>query len=266
MKRKRIITKIGDVFCAVIDDEFKCYFQYIANDLTQLNSSVIRVLKTHYPLDVEPKIQEIIDDEVDFYAHTILRRGIEDGAWYKIGKDRDLSSIDFKEIIFADTESEDAEMINGDIVVKELNPLENWRIWEIGGNMKYVGEPPVREECKVEIVSGVLPYRIIIDRIKYGYWRILNNELNLIKQMPPKGVHSYILKETVDYLMYYDFNGADLNEMFKLAKGESLTLLEHECNIPLKFYELEYRSCRFISEAEFSKARDSYCQNIKKTI
>lgn len=38
---KRIVTKIGDVFCIEIDGKYKCFFQYIANDLEQLNSSVI---------------------------------------------------------------------------------------------------------------------------------------------------------------------------------------------------------------------------------
>lgn len=45
---KRIVTKIGDVFCAEIDNRIKRYFQYIVNDMEQLNSSVIRVFKTHY--------------------------------------------------------------------------------------------------------------------------------------------------------------------------------------------------------------------------
>ena len=26
---KRIITKVGDVFCVEIDNEYKCFFQYI---------------------------------------------------------------------------------------------------------------------------------------------------------------------------------------------------------------------------------------------
>lgn len=31
---KRIITRIGDVFCAEIDGEYKSYFQYIEKDRT----------------------------------------------------------------------------------------------------------------------------------------------------------------------------------------------------------------------------------------
>lgn len=32
---KRIVTKIGNIFCAEIDGEYKCYFQYIANLCTE---------------------------------------------------------------------------------------------------------------------------------------------------------------------------------------------------------------------------------------
>ena len=48
---KRIITKIGDIFCVEVDNDYKCYFQYVANDMTVLNSSVIRVFAKHYPID-----------------------------------------------------------------------------------------------------------------------------------------------------------------------------------------------------------------------
>ena len=73
MATKRIVTKIGDVFCAEIDGQYKRFFQYFAIDSTQLNSSVIRVFKQHYPMDYIPDISEIIAGEVEFYAHTVLR-------------------------------------------------------------------------------------------------------------------------------------------------------------------------------------------------
>lgn len=47
---KRIVTKMGDIFCVEIDNGYKRFFQYIINDIEALNSSVIRVFKTHYPL------------------------------------------------------------------------------------------------------------------------------------------------------------------------------------------------------------------------
>jgi len=65
--------KIGDVFSVKLDDKNKKFFQYIANDLTQLNSDVIRSFKQKYPIDDNPELARIVEDEVDFYAHCILR-------------------------------------------------------------------------------------------------------------------------------------------------------------------------------------------------
>lgn len=53
-KPKRIVTKIGNVFCVQISPQEKKYFQYIANDRLQLNSSVIRVFERAYPTDQGP--------------------------------------------------------------------------------------------------------------------------------------------------------------------------------------------------------------------
>lgn len=54
---KRIITRIGDVFEVQLDN-CKKYFQYIANDMTQLNSSVIRAFVEEYPLDYSPNLRK----------------------------------------------------------------------------------------------------------------------------------------------------------------------------------------------------------------
>ena len=41
----RTITKVGDVFSVLIDTNTKKYFQYVGNDLMQLNSDVIKTFK-----------------------------------------------------------------------------------------------------------------------------------------------------------------------------------------------------------------------------
>ena len=76
---KRIVTKIGDVFCVEVEGKWKGYFQYIANDQSCMNSSTIRIFKKKYPLDDSPAIDDIVRDEVLFYAHTVLKFGIQDG-------------------------------------------------------------------------------------------------------------------------------------------------------------------------------------------
>ncbi len=95
---KRIITKIGDIFSVTLDNSNLRFFQYIANDWSQLNSSVIRVFKREYPAEYVLNPEEVVADEIDFYAHTVLKFGIIDGAWQKVGKCQNVG--DTENIVF----------------------------------------------------------------------------------------------------------------------------------------------------------------------
>ena len=86
-------TKIGDIFSVKLDNNSKKYFQYIANDLTQLNSDVIRAFKKVYPLDTNPNLSEIITDEIDFYAHCVTKWGIKMDLWKKEGNINELGNL-----------------------------------------------------------------------------------------------------------------------------------------------------------------------------
>ena len=97
-KKKRIVTKIGDIFSVGLDDKKKRFFQYIAIDETMLGGSVIRVFKRMYKVDLEPSFEEIVSDDVDFYTHTSLKIGMQEGYWQKIG--RNLNIGDTENIYF----------------------------------------------------------------------------------------------------------------------------------------------------------------------
>lgn len=60
---KRITTETGDLFCADIENQSKKCVQYIVNDMEILNSSVIRVFKTHYPMDHKPICDEVVKEK-----------------------------------------------------------------------------------------------------------------------------------------------------------------------------------------------------------
>jgi len=55
----RTNTKLGDIFSVNVTENTKKYFQYIANDLTQLNSDVIRAFKKEYSINDKPELSEI---------------------------------------------------------------------------------------------------------------------------------------------------------------------------------------------------------------
>ena len=61
----------------------KKYFQCVANDTYQLNNCVIRGFKKEYLLDESPKLEIILQGEVEFYAHCILSLGIRLNLWEK---------------------------------------------------------------------------------------------------------------------------------------------------------------------------------------
>lgn len=152
---KRIITKIGDIFCVEVDNDYKCYFQYVANDMTVLNSSVIRVFEKHYPMDYVPVFDDIVKDNVYFYAHTILRFGILYNAWYKVGKHSNLGNP--SEITF--------RMYN-DVGNPHRTKSYHWVKWKINQKQEFIGE--MREEYVNYDLGIVFSYLDIVSKIKTG--------------------------------------------------------------------------------------------------
>lgn len=151
----RIVTKIGDVFCIEIDNEYKRYFQYVVSDMEQLNSSVIRVFKTCYPMDYVPDVQNIVHDETDFYTHTVLRAGITTNSWYKVGNDNYLGN--YQEALFRTCRD-----ANG----PDVEVSEQWDVWRVNEPSVYVGKLP--EKYFHAERGSVMPYVAIIDRLRYG--------------------------------------------------------------------------------------------------
>ena len=161
-KKKRIITRIGDIFCIEIDNEYKCYFQYIAKDMSQLNSSVIRVFKRHYPMDYEYDEQEVLNDEVNFYAHTILRIGIDNGTWYKVGKSKELG--DLTKILFKFSSD-----LGGGGGVKRKS--YHWYVWKLNEEYIHIGE--LTDDFKNKSDFGlVIQYCDVFNKIKNGFYKL----------------------------------------------------------------------------------------------
>ena len=153
---KRVITKIGDILCVDIDGDYKCYLQFIAVDFTQLNSTVIRVFKNHYPLDSTPTMDEVVKGEVSFFAHVMLNNGIRDGVWYKVGKHKDVGDTD--NIMFRQHQ---------DIDIKTWERKDIWYVWKINHEFVRIGEY-LPEEYRDLPMGDVFPYDGIIEKIKTG--------------------------------------------------------------------------------------------------
>jgi len=124
-KKKRVVTKIGDVFAVNVDDKTRKFFQLIAFDLTQLNSDVIRAFSKRYPIDESPKPDEIVTGEVEFYAHCVTNWGVKLGFWEKYGKSKEVGEL--SHILFRDTPDYGRAVWEEPVLISE-----RWYVWRIG--------------------------------------------------------------------------------------------------------------------------------------
>jgi len=135
MGAKRIRTKIGDVFSVKVSESDIKYFQLIAFDLTMLNSDVIRAFKKVYTLDEHPTLSEIVNGEVEFYAHCVTNFGPKLSLWEKVGSIADVG--DTSHILFRDTRDwarepgEEPIQISHRWYVWHINDKKFYRCWEI---------------------------------------------------------------------------------------------------------------------------------------
>jgi hypothetical protein len=120
----RANTKIGDVFSVKIDNNSKKYFQYIISDLTQLNSDVIRAFKKVYPIDANPELSELVNGEVEFYAHCVTKLGLKMSLWECVGNIADTGNT--TNILFRDTNDYGSKV--GEEPIKVSN---KWYVWRI---------------------------------------------------------------------------------------------------------------------------------------
>lgn len=154
MKRKKT-TIIGDVFSVKVDERHQKFFQYVINDMTMLNSSVIRVFKETYPLETPAILPNVVKGEVEFYAHTILRAGLDNGCWTLEGNCPDIgkaADIKFR-IWHPDDELPDVNMWR-------------WSVWKVNQNMKRIGR--LTEKYRTIDIGSVLNPWTIAARIRTG--------------------------------------------------------------------------------------------------
>lgn len=159
---KIVRIKIGDVFVVKIDDNSKRYFQYITNDLRQLNSDVIRCFKKIYLIDETPNLDEIIKDEIFFYAHCVTKWGVKLGYWEKVGNNSNVGTFDH--ILFRGTN--DYGTIKGEEPIKVS---QNWYVWRIGElKSTFIGK--LEGENRNAEIGTVMDAESIVHRIKKGFY------------------------------------------------------------------------------------------------
>jgi hypothetical protein len=157
---KRTVSRIGDIFSVALDYKKRKYFQVIAFDSAQLNSSVIRVFRKEHDQTESPSLSDIVHDEVYFYAHCSTKLGVKLNLWQKVGNVMEVGSLD--DIVFRGTNDYGHKL--GEEPVKIST---NWYVWKINDEkITRVGKL-VGSNRSAEIGVVVNPYDIV-NRIKTG--------------------------------------------------------------------------------------------------
>jgi hypothetical protein len=118
---------IGSIFRVELSNETVAYFQYIGLDFVQLNSEVIAVFKKRYSKNENPELNLIVNDDIEFYVHTMIKLGVKKKLWEKIGDiplNKSLVNPIFRDSIdYGYKKGEERKEISS-----------NWRIWSMGDN------------------------------------------------------------------------------------------------------------------------------------
>ena len=151
---KRTYVKIGDIFSVAVDEKHLKYFQYIADDLTQLNSSVIRVFRNIYSKEEVLDWNELVTNDVEFYTHAFVRNGIKLGYWQKVGRSSEIGACD---VFFRNSD---------DYGNPEIKISENWYVWKINQPTVRVGK--LEGEYQKAEIGVVISPDSIVHRMKTG--------------------------------------------------------------------------------------------------
>ncbi|GHT62560.1 hypothetical protein AGMMS50239_16230 [Bacteroidia bacterium] len=150
---KRSIIKLGDIFVVKLGD-YQKYFQYVADDMSQLNSRVIRAFKEKYPIGSILDLTQIASGEIEFYAHTSIKLGVKMQLWEKVGNTSVLGNVD---VIFRDSK---------DYGENKVAISERWYVWQINENFRYVGK--LKGENRQAEVGVVIAPKEVVERMKNG--------------------------------------------------------------------------------------------------
>lgn len=220
---------------------------------------VIRVFKRRYPLDANPKMEDVVNDEVCFYAHSMLRWGVDLGVWNKVGTSKELGLDGLQTVWFGFAQDTywDNEIRN----LIPCHPSENLLIWQV--NQKPIRICRLKEDQHYYIEYGaVMPAICIVERFQYGHYLGTNTIYYHVKRMPWDDVDTYTKYEDKDSgnIAYFHFLGQKAVEMVIVTPaGEKYRFdKEHPFAEKYKLYDGDFGDIyweyyNFITPEEFAE-------------
>jgi hypothetical protein len=145
---------VGDVFEVRMDASTRRFFQYIADDTSQLNSHIVRVFKRTYGANEVPDLRSVANGDVDFHAHVFLGVGIKQQLWRKVGHDQPRGDVD---VLFRDT---------NDYGNPKIKVSTNWHVWRVNNPFEKVGA--LRPKYEGAEIGVIVPPDSLLYRMRNG--------------------------------------------------------------------------------------------------
>src|SRR4051812_17772062 len=161
---KRLILKVGDVFAVNVNETSKKYFQYIADDRTQLNCNVIRVFEEMYSVHDNIDLSKVVKGKVEFYAHVMIKWGIKMSLWDKVGNVNEVGHLEMYFRITSDYGRKAGE--------EPVRISHKWYIWK-PNDPKFTFVGTLKGEHRNAHWGVVVDPLSIVDRIKTGRYNMV---------------------------------------------------------------------------------------------
>ena len=130
------------------------FFQYVADDRTQLHSAVVRVFRETYDAEAAVDLARVAGGGVQFHAHVLLQIGIKQGFWRKVGHAPAPETVD---VLFRGS---------NDSGNPRIKVSRDWYVWKINCPSERVGElVPRYQEAEI---GYVVPPDSLVHRMRCG--------------------------------------------------------------------------------------------------
>jgi len=156
---KRLLK--GDIFEVPLNDNIRGYFQYIGVDESELSSYVIKVFKKRYQIKEVLELEDIVKDEVQFYARVIIQLGEKMNLWHKVGRIKDIRDTDS---IFFRVPNRPKNYISGESV-------SSWKLWQM--NERAVEVDNSSSELQSAYIGAIVSPVDIVDRMQTGEYKFI---------------------------------------------------------------------------------------------
>lgn len=223
-----------------------------------MNGAVIRIFKTRYDRDYNPDIDTIVSDKVMFYTHALLKDGLDNGTWYKIGSSMELGVNDMAEVLFGKTRQNIYIDCTTPVQSIEIDRLKYWLIWNVNKPKQELNNISTDISSKL-YPGGIYPYSYILDVAEYGYYKNTAIEYEVIKRIPHDYANSYVKKRFFDIEYYFHFKGSKVEREIITGNNKCIKLSKHNPNSGLfrlsgiDFWEINWKYKDFISDVEFEQ-------------